>query len=72
MVIKMKKLIILALIIFALNHIGKQNAPSYTETDDEGAKAQIKESAEIFFGQTYDGLVVCLSECKEFISDMIN
>ena len=70
----MKKIIIAALIAFALFNIGRSNenetAPSRTDGADHAENR--KEKMEYFIEKTYDGLAVCVSFCRELASDILS
>ncbi len=70
----MKKIIIVALIVFALFRIGENNknesAPS--KTDGANYAENRKEKMEYFIERTYDGLAVCVSFCRELASDIMS
>ena len=66
----MKKLVLLALILFALYQIGTKKAPPLPEGSD-GAKMEIDESISDFFGTAYDGLAICVSKCGDIVTEIL-
>ena len=70
----MKKIIIIALIAFALFQVGKRSESESAPSKIDGADQEVskKEKMEYFLEETYDGLAVCVSKCKEFISDVLS
>ena len=70
----MKKLIIIALVAFALFKIGEKNENASTPSDynDANALSGRNEKIEYFFDEAYDGLAVCVSKCRELVSSVLS
>lgn len=70
----MKKLIIIALIVFALFKIGEKNENASTPSDynDVDASSNEVNKIEYFFSEAYDGLTVCAAKCREIASSVLS